>query len=134
MGLCAEAPRRRRFCVAFPRMNESLRRLVLPRRAVLAALLASAASRGRAAAQCVGPEEVHEGHGRVVGFVANGGLVRIAHDAVPGVMGAMTMAFAPCPSVDTTALVVGDEVRFRFTRGPGGGHLLLWLVRLSSAR
>ena len=88
----------------------------------------------RASAQCVEPEEVHEVRGRIVGFVPNGGLVRIAHEAVPGLMSAMTMAFAPCPSVDTTTLSVGDEVRFRFTRGPGGNFLLLSLVRLAASR
>lgn len=83
-----------------------------------------------ARAQCAEPSgDVHEARGRIVGFVPNGGLLRIAHEEIPGVMGAMTMAFAPCPSVDTTGLAVGDEVRFRFTRGPGGRFLLLSLER-----
>lgn len=88
-----------------------------------------------ARAQCVEPEgAVHEARGRVVGFVPQGGLVRIAHEEVPGVMGAMTMAFAPCPSVDITGLSVGDAVRFRFTRGPGGGLLVLSLERVERSR
>jgi len=109
-------------------------RRVLARRVFVGALLAVVGASARVSAQCVEPDEVHEVRGRVVGFVPNGGLVRIAHEAVPGVMSAMTMAFAPCPSVDTRTLSVGDEVRFRFTRGPGGNFLLLSLVRLGASR
>lgn len=71
---------------------------------------------------------MHATRGRVVSFEPNG-LVRIAHEAIPGVMRAMTMVFAPCPAVDLTAVSVGDTVTFRFTRGPAGRFLILALER-----
>ncbi|MBX7190614.1 MAG: copper-binding protein [Sandaracinaceae bacterium] len=85
-------------------------------------------------AQCHEPEEpVHATRGRVVAFERNG-LVRIAHEAIPGVMAAMTMVFAPCPAVDLTGVAVGDTISFRFTRGPGGRFLLLALEPAGSSR
>jgi Cu/Ag efflux protein CusF len=103
------------------------------RRVVTVALLSAPALLAFVAgthAQCVEPEgPVHEARGRIVGFVPTGGMLRIAHDEIPGVMAAMTMIFAPCPSVDVRGLAVGDAVRFRFTRGPGGRFLLLSLSR-----
>ncbi len=84
-------------------------------------------------AQCRDSEgSGHDARGQIVAFAADGASMRIAHEAIPGYMRAMTMSFAPCPSVETRGLAVGDRVAFRFTRGEGGHFLILSLRRLDA--
>jgi Cu/Ag efflux protein CusF len=98
------------------------------------ALALAASGPSSLAAQCREPEgPAYDTRGRIVAFEPNGGELRIAHEAIPGYMRAMTMLFAPCPTVDVADLSVGDVVAFRFTRGPGGRFLILSLERVEPA-
>ena len=46
----------------------------------------------------------------------------IAHEAIPGFMGAMTMAYSLSKEVDTKGLVAGDVVTFAIEVPKSGGH------------
>lgn len=104
------------------------------RRSFLAGAAALAAcGPGQLRAQCVEGGPAYDTRGQIVAFAADRTTMRIAHEEIPGYMRAMTMAFAPCPSVDVAGLAVGDRVAFRFTRGEGGHFLILSLRRLEPA-
>lgn len=75
----------------------------------------------------------YDTRGRIVSLSADRSTLRIAHEEIPGYMRAMTMAFTPCPSVDTEGLAVGDRIEFRFTRGEGGHFLVLSLRRIDAS-
>jgi Cu/Ag efflux protein CusF len=48
----------------------------------------------------------------------------IAHDAIPGYMGAMTMSFELGAASQAEGLVVGDRVRFTFTASDDGRRVI----------
>jgi hypothetical protein len=53
----------------------------------------------------------------------------IAHEAIPGFMGAMTMAYAVAVSLDVAGLVVGDAVTFRIELPESGGYRIFAVER-----
>lgn len=69
-------------------------------------------------------EARYEATGRVVSLGADRGAVSIAHEAIPGVMGAMTMSFAARDASQLAGVAVGDRVRFAFTVTDDGRRLL----------
>ena len=62
--------------------------------------------------------------GRVVSIAPDLAAVSIAHDAIPGVMGAMTMSFSARAPSQLAGLAVGERVRFTFTVTDDGRRLL----------
>ncbi len=74
-------------------------------------------------------ESRYEATGRVVSFTPDGGTVSIAHDAIPGVMGAMTMTFTARAATQFAGLSVGDRVRFSFTVTDDGRRLVDSIAR-----
>lgn len=56
----------------------------------------------------------------IIEEVREGALV-IDHEAIPGFMGAMTMAYPVAAGVDTSGLEPGDVVTFRIERVEAGG-------------
>lgn len=100
--------------------------------AALAALLGTGAARAQACDEGL-EAGAHDARGVVVGFGAERRFVRIAHEAIEGYMGAMTMSFAPCATVDLAAYSVGDRVRFRFASGADRRFHLLALAHEGAA-
>lgn len=72
--------------------------------------------------------------GTIRSFTADRGAVFIAHEAIPGVMGAMTMSFAVRTTVQLAGFNVGDRVRFTFTVTDDGRRLLDLIERVGSGR
>lgn len=81
---------------------------------VLAALISLCPLRGSAAGQ------IHEVTGVVRQAMDNTGQIRIAHDDIPGVMPAMTMAFQVTPPQDAAGLQPGDRVKFKLHTSTDG--------------
>jgi len=61
----------------------------------------------------------HEATGQIVSFGAERTTVKIAHDAIPGFMGAMTMSFEARTPTQLRDFVVDDRVVFSFTSAEG---------------
>ena len=99
-----------------------MRTTSLHRRNILT-LLAGVAF-GALAPRVARAESHYAATGRVVSFTQDGGTVSIAHDAIPGVMGAMTMSFTARAPSQLTGIAVGDRVRFAFTVTDDGRRLL----------
>lgn len=59
--------------------------------------------------------KVYRATGVIRSFGPERGYVNIAHDAIPGYMGAMTMSFWPQRKEQLEGLAVGDRVAFEFT-------------------
>lgn len=66
----------------------------------------------------------YEAGGRVVSISPDRAVAFIAHDAIPGVMGAMTMSFTARTTSQLAGLGPGDRVRFTFTVTDDGRRLL----------
>lgn len=66
----------------------------------------------------------YEAGGRVVSVSPDRMVIHIAHDAIPGVMGAMTMSFTARGASQLEGLGPGDRVRFTFTVTDDGRRLL----------
>lgn len=81
-------------------------------------------------AACATPEPSHEVRGVYQGPSSTQGAVTIAHEAIPGVMEAMTMDFAFTDTAGLGALSPGDKVRFRLTMPAGGVFRVDGLTRL----
>jgi len=62
--------------------------------------------------------------GRIVSIAPGGNVVHIAHEAIPGVMGAMTMSFTARSETQLVGFGPGDRVAFRFTVTDDGRRLL----------
>ncbi len=62
--------------------------------------------------------------GRVVSITPDRTVVRIAHEAIPGLMGAMTMPFTARAPTQLAEVTPGDRVRFTFTVTDDGRRLL----------
>ncbi|MEZ4394853.1 MAG: copper-binding protein [Polyangiales bacterium] len=89
------------------------------------ALLASAAVYAQ-------PVASYTARGVVRSVAADGMSARIAHEAIPGFMGAMTMNFEASAAAQLRGVSPGDAVRFTFTHA-GDGHLRLTsIARLPS--
>lgn len=93
------------------------------RRLFLLALLSGAAA-GELVPRDAQAESHYAATGRVVSFTADHNTVSIAHEAIPGVMGAMTMSFTARAATQLAGLSVGDRVRFTFTVTDDGRRLL----------
>ncbi|MFO0650836.1 MAG: copper-binding protein [Polyangiales bacterium] len=93
------------------------------RRLFLLALLSGAAA-GELIPRVAQAESHYAATGRVVSFTADHNTVSIAHEAIPGVMGAMTMSFTARAATQLAGLSVGDRVRFTFTVTDDGRRLL----------
>ncbi|HWL86020.1 MAG TPA: copper-binding protein [Polyangiaceae bacterium] len=57
----------------------------------------------------------HEGTGTIRSFGPDRSYVNIAHDAIPGFMDAMTMAFEFQGEAQSSGLEVSDRIEFTFT-------------------
>lgn len=66
----------------------------------------------------------YEAVGRVVSISPERTVVHIAHEAIPGVMGAMTMSFTARVASQLAGVTAGDRVRFAFTVTDDGQRLL----------
>lgn len=65
----------------------------------------------------------------VIRSISNDRLsARIAHEAIPGFMGAMTMSFETRSATQLQGFSAGDPVRFTFTHA-GDGHL--WITSIA---
>ncbi len=95
----------------------------VPGRLFLLALLSGGAA-GELAPREARAESHYAAAGRVVSFTADHNTVSIAHEAIPGVMGAMTMSFTARASTQLAGLSVGDRVRFTFTVTDDGRRML----------
>ncbi|MFQ5699722.1 MAG: SCO family protein, partial [Myxococcota bacterium] len=62
------------------------------------------------------PREIYEGRGRVIEIDRVDGQIRIAHEAIPGFMPAMTMTFDVPDSKLLDAVEPGAQVRFSLAR------------------
>jgi len=62
--------------------------------------------------------------GVIRSFGGDRAWVNIAHDAIPGYMGAMTMSFWPQRKEQFDGLVVGDAVEFEFTETEDARRLI----------
>ncbi len=93
------------------------------RQLVIIALLSGVAA-GELAPREARAESHYAATGRVVSFTADHNTVSIAHEAIPGVMGAMTMSFTARAATQLAGLSVGDRVRFTFTVTDDGRRML----------
>lgn len=81
-------------------------------------------------AACATPEPGHDVRGVYRGPASTQGAVTIDHEAIPGVMDAMTMDFAFTDTAGLGALRPGDKIRFRLTMPDGGAFRVDGLERL----
>jgi Cu/Ag efflux protein CusF len=87
------------------------------------------APRSPAAAASSATPRVWSGRGVIKSFGKSRAYVNIAHEAIDGLMGAMTMAFdAPTPSM-LDGFAAGDAVSFSFTQQADGGFRLVSLTK-----
>ena len=89
---------------------------------VAAAALGAHPTRASAAA-------TYTSRGVVRGFAPERGLVFIAHEAIPGYMGAMVMSFEARAPAQLAGFTVGDHVTFSFTATDDGRRLLHAIAR-----
>ena len=68
---------------------------------------------------CGTGSERYEVTGRILAVDAERSVLKIAHEAIPGFMPAMTMSFDVAPGLLPGNLQRGDAVRFTIERGPG---------------
>lgn len=98
---------------------------MLRRRAALVVLLAclgsGAAIAGSAPAQAA---ERWDARGVIERFGPERKSVSIAHEAIPGYMGAMTMSFEPRDPDQLARLAIGDRVSFTFTDTDDGRRVI----------
>lgn len=66
----------------------------------------------------------YNARGVVRSIAADKHSVTIAHDAIPGYMGAMTMSFQLGATSQADGLAVGDRVRFTFTATDDGRRVI----------
>lgn len=90
----------------------------------------SAAAGGALPARVAHAEARYQVSGRIASFTADRGAVSIAHEAIPGVMGAMTMTFTARSATQLAGLSVGDRVRFAFTVTDDGQRLIDSIERM----
>lgn len=69
-------------------------------------------------------EARYETSGRIVSISNDRRVVHIAHERIPGVMGAMTMSFTARAGASLAGFSVGTRVRFAFTVTDDGQRLL----------
>ena len=97
---------------------------VRPRVGVARAVLIVALAAGFAAIVSIAIDalaaETHTTHGDIVGFGPHRSYVSIAHEAIPGYMGAMTMSFEPRRPAQLEGYKVGAHVAFTFTVSDDG--------------
>jgi Cu/Ag efflux protein CusF len=97
-------------------------------RAALAVVLAVAVAVAVSFAVDAFAAESHSTTGDIVAFGPKNAYVSIAHDAIPGYMGAMTMSFEPRRPAQLEGLAVGNHVAFTFT-ATDDGHRFLDQIR-----
>ncbi len=100
-----------------------MRRTRLPSAALLLSLALAPAALALTAANAHA-EARYETAGRIVSISNDRRVVHIAHERIPGVMGAMTMSFTARPGASLAGFAVGTRVRFAFTVTDDGQRLL----------
>lgn len=68
--------------------------------------------------------ETHSATGILKAASSDRRTLTIAHDAIPGYMGAMTMSFELGAASQADGLAVGDRVRFTFTATDDGRRVI----------
>ena len=127
----AERDAERRGTVRAPRRNDRSALRTGAVRAAFAVALAVAVAAGVSFAVDAFAADGGVSHstvGDIVAFGPSRSYVSIAHEAMPGYMGAMTMSFEPRRPAQLEGLAVGTHVAFTFTDG-GDGHRWIDQIR-----
>jgi Cu(I)/Ag(I) efflux system protein CusF len=95
------------------------KRVGLARAVLVVALAAGVAAIVSVAVDALAAQ-AYQTHGDIVGFGPNRSYVSIAHEAIPGYMGAMTMSFEPRRPAQLQGYEVGAHVAFTFTASDDG--------------
>ncbi len=103
-----------------PELTSRIRKRVGLARAVLVVALAAGVAAIVSVAVDALAAESHVTHGDIVAFGPNRSYVSIAHEAIPGYMGAMTMSFEPRRPAQLEGLQVGTHVALTFTASDDG--------------
>jgi Cu/Ag efflux protein CusF len=74
-------------------------------------------------------DESYSTRGIVRSFAEDRRSVSIAHEAIPGFMGAMTMSFEAASPAQLSGLVAGDPVRFTFRVTSDGRRILVSIAK-----
>ena len=72
--------------------------------------------------------------GVVRSIAADKRSITIAHEAIPGYMGAMTMSFEASTPSQLDGLAAGDHVRFAFTATDDGRRVITQIAKDASGR
>lgn len=106
----------------------------MPRRSSLVLAAVLVASTGAVVGATSSPSsaaaaETWRARGVIESFAADRTTVSIAHEAIPGYMGAMTMSFEAERADQLAALVVGDKVAFTFTDTDDGRRVITSITK-----
>jgi len=97
-------------------------------RAALLRVLLGAATAAAGVASCTrasaAAPQVWHARGTLRGFGPSRGYVNIAHEEIPGYMGAMTMSFEPQKPSQLDGLAVGDRIAFDFFESEDARRIL----------
>jgi Cu/Ag efflux protein CusF len=74
-------------------------------------------------------DESYSTRGVVRSFTEDRRAVSIAHESIPGFMGAMTMSFEAASPAQLSGLVAGDRVRFTFRVTSDGRRILVSIAK-----
>lgn len=74
-------------------------------------------------------DESHSTRGVIRSVTEDRRSVSIAHEAIPGFMGAMTMSFEAASPAQLSGLVAGDRVRFTFRVTSDGRRILTAIAK-----
>jgi len=88
----------------------------------------------RLAAPIVRAAETYAASGILKATSSDRRTLTIAHDTIPGYMGAMTMSFELGAAVKADGLAVGDRVRFTFTATEDGRRVISKIEKETSRR
>ena len=70
-------------------------------------------------------EAAYSATGTIKSFGPERAFVNIAHEAIPGYMGAMTMSFEPSSAGMLSSFAAGQRVMFQFRETPDGRRVIV---------